>query len=334
MTINKYGDAAISPRTNVYAAAKMLSHAGPVLVLDKTGPEAAELPANATDTVKFRRCVPFDAATTPLTEGVSPTAKSLSFEDTSVALKQYGEVYIVTDKIADTHEDPVINKASMLCGENIGRTSEALNYGVLKAGTTVFYSNGASRAVVNTPISLAKQRAITRSLKAQKAQKIRNVLAPSPNYETRAVEASFIAVAHTDLENDIRGLPGFTPCAEYGTRDMICPDEIGKVDDVRYLLSADLDPFQAAGSATLNGMVADDSTNVDVYPVLYFGREAWGTVALKGQGAVKVNIIPPDAQSKSDPLNQRGYVGWKMYHAALILNQNWMARLEVAATDL
>ncbi|KKL70933.1 hypothetical protein LCGC14_2099990, partial [marine sediment metagenome] len=38
--------------------------------------------------------------------------------------------------------------------------------------------------------------------------------------------------------------------------------------------------------------------------------------------------------SKSDPLGQRGYVGWKTWHAIVILNQVWMARLEVCVTDL
>jgi len=45
-------------------------------------------------------------------------------------------------------------------------------------------------------------------------------------------------------------------------------------------------------------------------------------------------IINPDQIDKSDPLGQRGIVGWKMYFAALILNEAWINRAEVAATDL
>jgi N4-gp56 family major capsid protein len=33
-----------------------------------------------------------------------------------------------------------------------------------------------------------------------------------------------------------------------------------------------------------------------------------------------------------DPLAQRGTVGWKAWQAAVILNDAWMARAEVAAT--
>ena len=45
-------------------------------------------------------------------------------------------------------------------------------------------------------------------------------------------------------------------------------------------------------------------------------------------------VINPETIDKSDPLGQRGYVGWKMYFAALILNEAWVQRIEVGVTDL
>jgi N4-gp56 family major capsid protein len=45
-------------------------------------------------------------------------------------------------------------------------------------------------------------------------------------------------------------------------------------------------------------------------------------------------VLNPGTPSKSDPMGQRGYVSWKAYFTAVILNQNWMARLEVAVTAL
>lgn len=333
MTITKSTDSGISQRTNVWAAREMLKYAGATMVLDKFG-KPIRMPKNKSTTAKFRRPIVFSAATSPLVEGVTPTSTQFSYEDVSVTLKQYGEVVTITDVIEDTHEDPVLQDATEQCGENIGRTMEALTYGVVKAGTNVFYANSTSRANVNTAISLNKQRAVTRFLKAQKGKKIRKVLSASPNYNTYPVEAAYVAVAHTDCEADIRNLAGFISTAEYGQRNMICEEEIGSVEDVRYVLSPDLSPFQAAGSATLNGMVADDATNVDVYPILFFAQEAYGCVALKGAGAVSPSIIPVGQKTKDDPLGQRGYVGWKTWFACLRLNEAWMARLEVGVTDL
>lgn len=333
MTTNTSGAAGISQRTNVYAETKMLSVASPVMVLEKTGPLIRPMPRNKSQTIKFRRPVPFDAATTPLQEGVTPTGSAFSYEDVSGTLEQYGQLGIITDVIEDTHEDPVLNDLTVQLGENVGRTKEALNYAVLRGGTNVFYANGSQRTDVNTPISLAKQRAVTRALKAQKAMKITNVLDGSPDYATKPVEGAYVGVGHTDLEADIRGLPGFTPVAEYGNRRTISDYEIGSVEDVRYLLSPDLDSFADGGAAT-STMVSTSGSVADVYPVLYFGKEAWGVVPLRGQGAVEPSIIPVGQKTKDDPLAQRGYAGWKMWHLALILNQLWMARLECAATDL
>lgn len=332
MTVTTSTSPGISQRTNVYAERQMLKHAGPVVVLDKFG-MTKPMPKNKSTTIKFRRPKTFAAATTPLVEGVTPTATAFQYEDVSGSLKQYGMVVTITDVIEDTHEDPVLNDATTQAGENIGRTMEALNWSVLRAGTNVFYANGAQRTDVNTPISYAKQMAVTRALKAQKAMKITSVLASGPNYATRAVEPAFVAVAHTDLEHDIRALPGFLPVAQYANRQAISEYEIGSCVDVRYLLSPDLDPIASGGAAT-STMVTTNGTNADIYPVLYFGKEAFGIVPLRGQGAVAPSIIPVNQKTKDDPLGQRGYVGWKAWHLCLILNDNWMARLECSATAL
>ena len=133
------------------------------------------------------------------------------------------------------------------------------------------------------------------------------------------------------------GMAGFTPVAEYGSRKPVCPEEIGSVEDVRYVLSPELNPFTDAG-ASYNGsgtaMVSTSGTSADVYPILYFGKEAFGTVPLKGAGAITPMVLNPGKPDKSDPLGQRGYVSWKTYFTAVILNQSWMARLEVAVTAL
>lgn len=332
MTTTQYTDANISPRTNVYAERQMLKHAMPELVLERFA-KTVQMPKNKTQVIKWRRPRTFTAADTPLTEGVTPSATQFSYEDVQATLRQYGQVVTVTDHIADTHEDPVLNDASVQCGENIGRTIEALNYSVVKAGTSVYYANGSARSSVNTTISLNDIRKVTRYLRSQKAKKITRILDGSQKYATHPVEAAYIAVAHTDCEADIRGLPGFKTVAEYGNRSPISEYECGTAENVRFILSSDLGPFESAGG-TPTGVVSTDGSSADVYPILFFGQEAWATVALRGYGAVSPTIIPVGQKTKDDPLGQRGYVGWKTWHAAAILNETWMSRLEVAVTDL
>lgn len=333
MTMTRYSDAGVSPRTQVYAERQMLKHAGPVRILDKFG-LTKPLPKNKSQTIVFRRPRVFTAATTPLVEGVTPSTTQFRYDDVSVTLKQYGMIVETSDHIEDTHEDPVLNDMTTQAGENIGRTMEALDYGVLRAATNAFFANGSGTGDVNTPISIGKIRAVVRALRAQKAMMITRMLDGSINYATKPVEAAYVAVGHTDLESDIRQLPGFLPVAEYGNRKPISDYELGTVENVRFILSPDLGPLLGVGNGTLNGMTSVDSTNVDVYPVLFFGKEAYGIVPLRGQGAVSPTVLRPGVKDKSDPLGQRGYVGWKTWHACVILNQTWMARLMVGVTAL
>lgn len=325
-----YGD--ISQRTAAYAATEMLKHAEPVLVLQKFG-ATKEQPRNTANQVKFRRPIPFPAATTPLIEGVTPTAQKIEYEDVSATLAQYGRPIEISDVVQDLAEDPVLKDASMLAGEQAANTLEQVTYGIVKAGTSVYFANGAVRTSVNTAITLNKQRAVTRFLKAQKAMKLTQMLDSSPNYGTKAIEAAYVAVAHTDMESDLRNLPGFTPVAEYGSRRPVSEHEIGTVEDVRYVLSPDLAAFPDAGGTAGGNVVSTTGTSADVYPILYLGKEAFGTVPLKGSRSITPMVVNAKP-SAADPMAQRGYVSWKAYFTAVRLNENWMARLESAATSL
>lgn len=329
MAITTYGD--ISQRTAAWASSDMLAHAEPILVLSKFG-QSKPLPKNKSDTIKFRRPVPFPAVTVPLAEGITPSARQMAYEDVTVQIKQWGDVVAITDVVADLAEDPVLSDANQLCGEQAAESIELQTWGAIRAGTNVFFANGATRVEVNSAITLARQRAITRGLKANRARKVTNMVSASPNYATEPVDAAFIAFAHTDLEADIRDMVGFTPTEKYGSMKAL-PHEIGKVEDVRYILSPVLTKWADAGAATTT-MISTSGTNADVYPVIYIGKESYGLVPLKGANAITPMVLNPNNPRGGDPLGQRGTVGWKSYFEAVILNEGWMARLEVSASDL
>lgn len=330
MAVSDYGT--ISQRTAAWAATKMLEHAAPILVLSKFG-DSKPQPRNKAEQAKFRRPVPFGAVTVALTEGVTPTAQAMAYEDVPATLQQWGAVVEITDKVNDLAEDPVLSDASMLCGEQAAETVEAVTWGILKAATNVFYSNGSAVGDVNTAISLNKIRAMVRALQAQRAKPITRMLDGSPNHNTTPVEGGYVAFIHTDVVSDVRGLAGFTPAAEYGSRKILCPEEVGSVENVRFIGSPLLSPTLDAGSVTLNGMKTSD-TKVDIYDVVIVGMNSYGLVPLKGADSIKPSVINPGSVSKSDPLGQRGFVGWKAYYTALVLNQAWIARLRCGVTNL
>lgn len=326
MATTTYGD--IGPMTAAYAVKTYLEHAAPVEVLAKFA-DTKPMPMNESKAIKFRRPVPFSAATTPLTEGVTPSAGALSYEDITKDLAQYGNYVEISDVVADTIDCPVLKDLSMLCGEQAALTHEKLIWGVLKGGTNKFYGGDAtSRDTVAAGDVMTRtlQRRITKTLKAQKAQKVTAMLSGSPNYSTSPVDAAYIAFCHTDLEGSIRDMQGFVPVEQYGSMKAL-PYEIGKVEDVRYIASPELEPFVGAGAAPAAG-----APGADVYTVVVIGKNSYGDVAMRGAKGGDIKVLNPGTPRGGDPLGQRGSVGWKAWFAPLILNQAWIAVAEVTAS--
>jgi N4-gp56 family major capsid protein len=179
--------------------------------------------------------------------------------------------------------------------------------------------------------SLNDQRRVTRFLKRQLGKAITSTVKSTPAYGTEAIAPSFICIVHPDLEPDLRAISSFVPSEKYGTMSP-WDGEIGKIEDVRYLATTIVEPF-AGGGAISGTNVLETNSLADVYPMIFLARDAYGIVAFKGQNALTPMVVNPKA-SDSDPLAQRGHVGWKGYSATIILNDFWMGRLEVAVSDL
>lgn len=326
--MNLYGD--IGDATAGRVAAKFLERGMPYLVWEKFG-QSIPLEMHKTTSIKCSRYNSLALATKPLTEGVTPKSKKINVTDVYINLNQYGDLVTITDIVADNHVDPVIQKETPVLAEQAAKTVETIRFGVLKACTNKFYSNGTARTSVNTPITQGLQRKVTRALKRQNASFITTAVKSTVNFNTESVSPAFICVAHTDCESDIRGLTGFIDVKDYGSATPY-ENEIGAVESVRYLISNISEPYTDAGGAH-GTMISTTGTSADVYPYIFVGRDAYAISALKGQYAITPTVINP-VPSKSDPMGQRGHISWKTMQGAGILNDLWMAVLEAAVTEL
>ena len=344
MPVTTYGD--ITPRQAGFSVANLLKRAMPYMMLERFG-QAYPIPRNNTQTAKFRRYFLENAggsnsgtggdfnvplALTPLTEGVTPAGSKLDSRDYVVQLQQYGDFLSFTDVIEDTHEDfpALLREMTDILGEQAAHTIETLRFNVLKAGTNVFYANGAVRSDVNTAINLGMQRRITRSLKRQNAKPITSIVKSTVNYNTQPIEAAYIALCHPDVENDIRDMDGFISVKQYGGSVTAMEGEIGSVEDVRYIRSTVFESWADAGGAA-GSMLSTTGTSADVYPILFLARDAYGIVPLRGRDSVQVMVVNPKP-TNTDPLAQRGTAGWKSWNATVILQDAFLVRAEVAAT--
>jgi N4-gp56 family major capsid protein len=331
--ITTYGD--ISPRTAAYVSVDLLERGQHMMITERFG-QAKPIPKKHTQTVKFRRYECLARATSPLAEGVTPPGQKLTKTDITAVLQQYGDLVTITDVIRDTHEDPVLREAVDVAGEQIQETIEVIRISKLKAGSTVFYSNNvASRSVVNSSILNGDLRQVIRFFNKMKARKISQVVKASAMISTEPVASAYFAMCHTDLISDIRETQGFVPIEQYANSDKGLPGEVGKVEEIRFIATALFEPWLAAGASGTtylsNGAIPAASAAADVYPIIIVAQNAYGIVPLQGDGAVTPTVINP-TPTKSDPLGQRGSVGWKTWQTVAILNQSWMARYEVGAT--
>jgi len=335
---------------------RILKHAVPQEVIGRVGASVKEqIPKNVSETVVFRRWLPkgatsstpntwsVDPAAHVLSEGQTPGAESVTAQDITATLQEYGVLYRFSNRVNDWYEDDIPMAMKRLCGERMGLLLEMIRYGVLKAGTNVYRAgNVASRSSINALVSGNLLRNVARGLSLNLASKITSVLSASPNIGTQPIEAAFIAVSSTDLESDYRSqLSGFVHISEYGQRKAIHENELGSWEQFRFVTSPHLTPYLAAGAtATANTRLSNGVPNsagteaCDVYPILVLSEESYGDVMLRGMDSFDVTAIPAGQKTKDDPLGQRGYVGATTYFTAVRLNELQMAVIEVAASSL
>ncbi len=333
MTQTVYGD--ITPRTAAYAVDKMLERAQPQLNMARFG-VLTTVPKGRTKVVRWRRYTRLAPTTSALTEGTSPTPTVLSKADVEATLAQYGQVVGLTDVIIDTHEDPVLSEFAMSLGETAGQVQEMIVYNAIKAGTQFTRAGGVAKNAIALCLKADQVRKTIRQLKNQDARPLTSMLNATDGVGTQPIPPSYVCFCHPNVEMDLQSTTnfpaGFTRVQQYGTFKPISDAEIGSFENVRFIGSTLYNPDLSAGAlVAATGLIAT-TTNVDVYNSIVVGRDAYATVNLAGSGNGLTPIVVNPKPSDSDPLGQRGYVGYKMYSAAAILNDSWMSRMEHGVT--
>jgi len=354
MTMQTYSSPKAS-RNLIYAEMEMLKHAMPIQVLGTFGMQKQH-PLRKTDTAVFRRVRPFGSAVvtnpadgysetpsiTPAnfitSEGTTPTPNTISYTDVTVTLEQYAVLFKFTSKAELMYEDDIPADMKKQTGETLGEIAELVCYGAVKAGSSVLYANGSTRAGVNTAISLNKLRAAARSIEANRGMHVTSKISAGPNFGTAPVESSYAVFVHTDCVADIRDLPDFTKRVAYGSAiTPIHEREFGSVEDFRFIKSPLFAPFLAAGADEAGtGMKSAGSSKTDVYPMIIMAEDAWGHISLKGNGytGISPTIISSKTKNHANPTGMFGYVGADFWYASVRLNENWMLRIETCVTDI
>ncbi len=323
-----------------------LKHALHVSTVEISG-EVHREPVKMGDTVIFRQVVPYGAtaaapdqmtvtaAANMIQEGVTPPAESLTILDTSVTVNKYGALYGYTERQASLGEDPVPDWMEEQLGERLGNVREKVYIGALQACTNRFYSGGTTRATVDEPVTLNLCNRITRNLAANHGKFVRGVMAASEKYGSQAIQATYLAFGHTNLQQDVEQIPGYKAKADYGTMQVAHELEIGCVGSLRFILSPDM-PFVIDSGAAIAGTTNQSTTgtNADVYQLFVVAKDAWGHCAFRGLDAFKYNHKKVGQIDSADPTGERGYVSGTFYDCAVVTHNGWMAVAECTISAL
>lgn len=306
---------------NSFYSRDLLIRVQPLLVHNKFG-MVKDIPKNNSDVIKFRRYANLGAATTPLTEGVTPSGSQLSKTDITATLNWYGDFVTLTDKLTMETEDPVRMETNEILADQAGDTLDQLGRDIMNAGTSVIYSGTGNTATADVAagdvLELADIETAEETLKANKARFMTSYVDPSTGISTVPLPPCFIGICHVYTTKTLRAITGFTKVELYANPTSRMEGEIGKVGNTRFIETVNSKVFTGAGTGS-----------IDVYSTLILAKYAYGVTRMSG--AAMQNIVKPlGSAGSADPLNQRETSGWKASFTAVILNDAFMTRIEHA----
>jgi N4-gp56 family major capsid protein len=287
------------------------------------GAQKKTIPANSGTTVRWNRFTPLAVATTALTDGsTSPSAVDMTTTQVSAVLAHYGNFTPVSDLFNLTSLDVNLKEHSEVHGQNAGETLDTLIRNELGgtssisigSATTTFAAGGATTTggILSTHVlDGASIRKAVRVLKVNKAQRFedgfyRGVIDVNQAYDL---------FGNTEWLNSI---------SIYTNPEQLQKGIVGKLHGVQFVETNNGLSWSNAGGGF--------SPAVTIYSCYVFGKNAYGTVSLEGQGGPRIIVKTPGPSDTSNPLDIFSTVGWKALFAVKVLNATWIVRIFSAAT--
>lgn len=291
----------------------LIDLAEPELVHDQFG-QKHPIPKNGGKTIEFRKYDSLAKATTPLTEGVTPTGSKLNVSNVTATVSQYGDFVELSDVLLLTAIDNNLVHATELLASQAGRTLDTVTREVLNGGTNVLYAGGANSRANLVGGAQSGNNYLT-------VQDIRKAVRTLKKMNTPKYNGYYWGIIHPDVEYDLMDDPDWKAPHQYVDTTNIYENEIGMIAGVRFVESTEAKIWHNAGK---NGSTASAR---DVYSTLIGGSNAYGVTEVTG-GALQHIVKPLGSAGTADPLNQRATAGWKAIKTAERLVEQYMVRIE------
>lgn len=300
---------------------RLLMKAKPYLPHNKYA-DIVDIPRNQGTLIRRRRYSLLTAATTPIVEGVTPDLQQLSITNVDATVQEYGSGVLLTRKLLYTTFDPLLNEVNDLLAQNMGNTLDQLNRDVLAAGTTKQYASTATATdEVTSTMKLTRDeiKEAVRTLKNNNAMKLTQMVDPSDGFNTSPIDACYVALVHPNSTYDLKDLEGFVRVEEYGQGRAAMENEVGALDEVRFIETTNAKVRSSSGAGS-----------IDVYSTIVLAKEAYMNTRIAGEAAR--NIIEGPG-GNADPFHQRTTSVWFATFVSSILNDNFLVDIQHAVSS-
>lgn len=305
-----------------------------------------------------------------LAEGAGAVNKrSLHKITVETTLNRYGEMIDYTDEVDLFSEDLIQTRYREELGALANsRHEDLLMMDMLGTGTVLYSGAATSSATVGIgvaadgstdstyKVSYDLIRNATRKLVRNRASKNTELVSGSSKIDTRTVAKSYFAIIGADVKADLENLTRgsgaeteyvFTPVHKYAAAGTIAEGEVGAMHEVRFIEAEGMVKYAGAGAVPPQGYVGSlsitgatdltsatgaDRGNFDVFPILFPTQGAFATVGLKGNDKVMFKSKAPQDVSNSNPYGTSGFFSYNFFYAGLILQEERMLKVLVAAS--
>ena len=311
----------LSPEMKTYYDLRLLDYAQANLVHDQFG-QKRPIPKNGGKTIEFRSFSPLAKATTPLTEGVTPSGNQLDVKTITATVSQYGDFIVQSDVLELTAVDNTILEATKLLGRQAGVTLDTVTRNVMVGGTNVMYAPKINASTgAETPVTsragLDNTCVLTVNLVEQVVAELRAQNAPT-------IDGDYIGIIHPYTAYDLMRDPDWRDPHKYADTTNLYEGEIGKIGGVRFVQSTEAKIWR---DSTCPAQSCANPAYYAVFASLFFGDGAYGTTEVEG-GGLQTIVKQKGSAGTADPLDQRSSVGWKALKTAEILLPSYLIRVE------
>lgn len=286
--------------------------------------------------------------------GQGRTPATVSFRDVTATIAKYGQFFILNEEVDVFLPNGTMAGITKTLGITAGRSLNQLQRNVLEDNPTVVYAgNVASDGLVQSVITTAAIHRVINTLTVNSAMPFAPMSMGSQNIGTNPILPGYWGLCHPDVAYDISQLSGFKSVETYAGQVDTVPGEFGTYGGagftVRFVQSPDASKETGAGGAVTSFDLNSTSGNIDLYPTVIYGQDAFGSVGLgqaHGDGIYRagddkstIRMIAKgrgtaNPSGTDDPFDEIMTLAYKVWHTGALLNGNWARVVRSGATNL